>query len=333
MRRARTSSLLLVALAVAVGAGVGGCGGDPPTVDTAPPTVPVADAGSAQPAKDVVAPVAAPTSGVDPASGLIIDDGWELVASSCTACHSSKLVTQNAGDERYWAELITWMQKTQNLWPIPEPSLGTIVGYLAKNYPSKKLGRRPALATDLLPPGPPASADDPRVRAAQQALGPLKKSLKGALLAALPKGADTAVDACHAQAQPLTAAANSGSVVVGRTSHRLRNRANAPAPWMRPLLAELVRAPKTPFLTTTLDDGRLGYLEPIGTGPPCLKCHGADVAPAVVAKIDARYPDDDARGFALGDTRGAFWAIVAPTGSSNVAPNVAPPVSSTTPGG
>jgi ABC-type transport system substrate-binding protein len=143
MRRALVTSLLLASLA-----GLGCAEAAPPE----PPTPP-AQVSTPEPTPTPTTTGPAPGS-VDPTTGFIVDDGWELVVSQCTACHSSKLVTQNAGDEAYWRGLITWMQKTQNLWPIPEPNLGTIVGYLAKNYPSTKQGRRPNLAAHLMPPTP-----------------------------------------------------------------------------------------------------------------------------------------------------------------------------------
>ena len=39
----------------------------------------------------------------------------------------------------------------------------------------------------------------------------------------------------------------------------------------------------------------------------CLNCHGKDIDREVVARIDALYPEDRARGYAVGDLRGVFW--------------------------
>jgi hypothetical protein len=156
----------------------------------------------------------------------------------------------------------------------------------------------------------PMPAPDPRVEQARAALLPLKKELKAALTKALPEGPDKAIDACHAAAPTVTAAASAGAIKVGRTSHRLRNEQNAPADWMKPLLDQLVAKPDTPFASAALPDGSLGYLEPIVTQPPCLACHGAELSDAVKAKLDAKYPKDAARGFKAGELRGAFWAVV-----------------------
>ncbi|MDE0059891.1 MAG: DUF3365 domain-containing protein [Defluviicoccus sp.] len=43
----------------------------------------------------------------------------------------------------------------------------------------------------------------------------------------------------------------------------------------------------------------------------CTVCHGTNIAPEVAAALDALYPDDLARGFEVGDIRGAF-SIVQP---------------------
>ena len=48
------------------------------------------------------------------------------------------------------------------------------------------------------------------------------------------------------------------------------------------------------------------YMKAIPTGELCLKCHGAEIEPGVKAKLDELYPNDKARGFKLGDIRGAF---------------------------
>lgn len=90
-----------------------------------------------------------------------------------------------------------------------------------------------------------------------------------------------------------------------------RSPANAPAPWMEPLLAHYLehpeeRAPRT----VRLDAERFGYVEPIETRPLCLACHGSELDPEVAARLDALYPQDEARGFEVGELRGLFWATV-----------------------
>lgn len=93
---------------------------------------------------------------IDPETGLKRAVGYEVVASTCSACHSLTLVTQNAGDEEDWRGVIRWMQETQNLFPIPEKNLDTIVSYLALNYPRREGARRAQLPRHLRPPLPPS---------------------------------------------------------------------------------------------------------------------------------------------------------------------------------
>jgi len=90
----------------------------------------------------------------DPDTGLIIAPGWELVSAHCGACHSHALVTAQRGDADFWRSTIRWMQKTQNLWQIPEDQEATLIGYLATHYNETDWGRRPPLPRSLLPDPP-----------------------------------------------------------------------------------------------------------------------------------------------------------------------------------
>lgn len=93
-------------------------------------------------------------------SGLVIAQGWETVKSTCTACHSGALVTQNAGTRNRWEYLIRWMQDTQGLWPLPPQTENTILDYLAEHYGPKEGARRPPLPPDMLPKNPYKKAAD-----------------------------------------------------------------------------------------------------------------------------------------------------------------------------
>lgn len=88
----------------------------------------------------------------DPVTGLIIADGWELVVAHCGACHSHALVTSQRGDAAFWESTIRWMQRTQNLWQIPESQERVLIGYLERHYNETEWGRRPPLPISLLPP-------------------------------------------------------------------------------------------------------------------------------------------------------------------------------------
>ncbi|MEQ8860434.1 MAG: hypothetical protein RIC56_17475 [Pseudomonadales bacterium] len=95
---------------------------------------------------------AADPPATDPATGLAIAPGWELVRAHCGACHSYRLVTAQRGEAEFWRDTIRWMQRTQNLWPLPDDQEQAIVDYLASAYASSDWGRRPPLSTQLLPP-------------------------------------------------------------------------------------------------------------------------------------------------------------------------------------
>lgn len=87
---------------------------------------------------------------VDPQSGLVKAEGFNLVLAHCSACHSTSLITQNAMSRERWLETIRWMQNTQKLWPLGEAE-PLILDYLSAWYGPKKSARRAPLAPHLLP--------------------------------------------------------------------------------------------------------------------------------------------------------------------------------------
>lgn len=156
-----------------------------------------------------------------------------------------------------------------------------------------------------------ASGDEPAGLEARGAeiLAPFKQQLQQALRDGMVRGPDEAVRACSVRAPEIAAEVSGSSVRVGRTSHRLRNPSNAPAPWMGPVL-DLYRARpglREPVVVP-LDAGRVGYAEPIFVKPLCVTCHGEALAAPVRERIAELYPEDRATGFRVGDFRGLFWA-------------------------
>jgi cytochrome c5 len=91
---------------------------------------------------------------IDPKTGLVRDEGFLLVSTQCTVCHSAQLITQNRGDKDHWRQIIRWMQRTQNLWPIPEPAEEQILAYLERNYGPRPFVRRAPIPPHLMPPEP-----------------------------------------------------------------------------------------------------------------------------------------------------------------------------------
>lgn len=84
----------------------------------------------------------ADTTKYDETTGLVVSEGLNLVIANCTACHSSKLITQFHTDRQGWLEKIRWMQQKQKLWDLGEAE-PKILDYLAKNYPPiEKVNKR-----------------------------------------------------------------------------------------------------------------------------------------------------------------------------------------------
>ena len=107
---------------------------------------------------------------------------------------------------------------------------------------------------------------------------------------------------------------------IGRTSLKLRQPGNAPDAWELQQLQNFEArkaAGENPASIEvgefTEKDGKpvFRYMKAIPTAHPCLSCHGTQLAPEVVEKLHALYPEDRATGFAAGDLRGAF-TITAP---------------------
>ena len=53
-------------------------------------------------------------------------------------------------------------------------------------------------------------------------------------------------------------------------------------------------------------DGRFRFMKAQGVEGVCLACHGAELKPATEAALAEQYPLDTARGYQLGQIRGAF---------------------------
>ncbi|MDJ0740727.1 MAG: DUF3365 domain-containing protein [Gammaproteobacteria bacterium] len=159
---------------------------------------------------------------------------------------------------------------------------------------------------------------DPRAAEAKQIAKTFAQRLQGELQAAMQAGGPVqAVEVCHSRAPAIAAelTAQTGWEV-GRTSLKRRNADNAPDAWEREVMAafEARKArgedPATLVHTATVDgaDGkRFRFMTAIPTQPVCLTCHGGDsVADDVESLLRTYYPDDQARGYAVGDLRGAF---------------------------
>lgn len=145
----------------------------------------------------------------------------------------------------------------------------------------------------------------PRVN---EVLSPFKQQLQKALLSGMSEGAVAAIEACKTEAPEITESLSHSGILIGRTSHRLRNLDNASPDWVEPILNTYLandadREPRD----VLLPEGRSGYVEPIVVQPLCTTCHGESIADDVKTRIGELYPEDRATGFNVGDLRGVFW--------------------------
>ena len=146
---------------------------------------------------------------------------------------------------------------------------------------------------------------------AQQLLMPFKQQLKQALVSGMQHGIDGAIGACRDEAPRIAATLSHEGVAMGRTSHKVRNPANAATEWQKPLLDYYLQNPSDQRgRCVTLADGRYAYVEPIAVQPMCLTCHGKTIAPGVQQTLSGLYPQDQATGFNAGDFRGLFWVTL-----------------------
>jgi hypothetical protein len=138
-------------------------------------------------------------------------------------------------------------------------------------------------------------------------LRPFKMNLKAALLEGMEAGPVEAIDVCNTAAPSIAAGLSIDGVVMGRSSHKLRNPLNAPPRWLAASLGEFAEGRQQAPLVLELEDGRYGYVEPIATQGMCLTCHGETLSPEITTRISDAYPEDKAIGFKEGDLRGVFW--------------------------
>ena len=171
------------------------------------------------------------------------------------------------------------------------------------------------LATALQAGVPPQTSFPAETARAEQAMNELQQALLAKLKATMDSGGPAAaVEVCRTEARAIAdAVAKRHGIELGRTSHRVRNPANAPRAWARVIVDGASGAKASAEKLRTVDLGnRVGVLRPIGTADTCTRCHGADdeVRRNIGAALAAAYPEDRATGFAPGDVRGWMWAEV-----------------------
>lgn len=162
---------------------------------------------------------------------------------------------------------------------------------------------------------------DAYTRASRAVVQALAEGLQAELTSAIDaSGPVAAIELCNEKAPSLVRKyAADERWTLGRTSLKFRNPANAPNAWEQTILQSFEERKAAGEDPATIDhaaivmrDGKrvIQYMKAIPTGELCLNCHGgAEVRPEVAAKLAEFYPNDKARGFHVGDIRGAFTIV------------------------
>ena len=144
--------------------------------------------------------------------------------------------------------------------------------------------------------------------------------LKSHLQSALIRGGPTeAITVCSEIAPDIARQfSNQTGWEIGRTALKYRNPDNAPDEWEKKILKKFkkqkqagqsIKEMETSEVVNMNGKPYFRYMKAIPTKGICVTCHGPSIAPKVAAALDKRYPKDQARGFTLGDVRGAFTII------------------------
>lgn len=156
--------------------------------------------------------------------------------------------------------------------------------------------------------------DDPRLGQSREIVRDFTGRLQAALQAAISSGGPAyAIGVCKDVAPAIASElSRENGAAVSRTSLRLRNPANLPRDWQIDVLRKFDDRKATeaaPEFYESLADGQFRYMKAIPTGGLCLACHGSEIPTEVGEPLDEHYPHDQARGYAAGDTRGAFSIV------------------------
>jgi hypothetical protein len=169
----------------------------------------------------------------------------------------------------------------------------------------------------LMLAAPLQAADIDKQALKQEAIGIVKQfggSLKPELKKALKSGGPAhAISVCSEKAPAIAARLRKQSGWdIRRVSLKARNNKTAiPDSWEEKVLKQFDErqangesAKKMAYAEVV--DGKFRFMKAQGVESVCLTCHGAKVKPAVEAALKQKYPQDHARGYSLGQIRGAF---------------------------
>lgn len=158
--------------------------------------------------------------------------------------------------------------------------------------------------------GPRADGEDPELVESREITAQFARELQSVLKAAMATGGPVAAIVVCKDVAPQIAArlSRETGATVGRTSLRYRNPANAPEPWQANVLEQFQGSQHPAQAEFFVRSDALGarYMKPIMTDALCLTCHGTDLSGEIREILDREYPEDTARGYVIGDVRGAF---------------------------
>lgn len=160
------------------------------------------------------------------------------------------------------------------------------------------------------------SAEAPPLDSIKAVAGGYAKQLKSGLLEQMsrngPEGGIVACSATAAQLGAETSAQTGWSIK--RVSSKARNPLAMPDAYEQEVLTgfekELARGKEDASRYEVVREGGVRYarfMKAIRIEPLCLTCHGGSEVPSnVVQKLSEKYPHDIARGYQVGDLRGAL---------------------------
>lgn len=153
--------------------------------------------------------------------------------------------------------------------------------------------------------------EDPLLQQSRETTALFAAEMQSALQEAMASGGPVAaIDVCKETAPDIAARLSDRSgATVSRTSLKVRNPANRALDWQVAILEQFEQAGTASEHFERMQDGSARYLKAIPTGAICLNCHGTVLPPDIRSKLDAAYPGDEARGYYLGDIRGAFSVV------------------------
>ena len=161
------------------------------------------------------------------------------------------------------------------------------------------------------------AADVDQARLKQEAIGIVKQfggALKPELKKAIQSGGPAhAISVCADKAPSIAQGLSSETGWrVKRVSLKARNHKTAvPDAWEKKVLEQFDQrqaagesAAKMTYAEVV--DGSFRFMKAQGVEAICLSCHAAEIKPEVEAALKEKYPKDTARGYSLGQIRGAF---------------------------